>query len=86
MKEFEISQPLKAAHFDFPRAQVLRQAFVRCVTDYYTKATREGSEARGLIITGHSRVGKSQETEPPRFHRRPISRFYATISSVFKFA
>ncbi|SEO34042.1 hypothetical protein SAMN05216227_11084, partial [Pseudorhodobacter antarcticus] len=26
------------------------------------------------------------QTEPPRFHRRPISPCYATISSVFKFA
>ena len=25
-------------------------------------------------------------TEPPRFHRRPISPCYATISSVFMFA
>ncbi|HEY9037875.1 MAG TPA: TniB family NTP-binding protein [Roseovarius sp.] len=60
-KAFEVARPLKAAHFDFPRAQVLRQAFVNCVTDYYTKSDIGGLEANGLIITGLSRVGKSQE-------------------------
>ena len=28
----------------------------------------------------------TEATEPPRFHRRPISPCYATISSVFRFA
>lgn len=62
-KKFGVSAPLKAALFDFPRAEVLREAFVDCVTDYYTKASIGGLEARGLIITGHSRVGKTREVK-----------------------
>ncbi len=61
-EKFEVAEPLKAAHFDFPRARVLRDAFEDCVTDYYTKSSIGGLEARGLIITGLSCVGKSQET------------------------
>lgn len=54
--------PLEAVHYEFPRAKALREAFVRCVTDYYVKAKIGHSfEARGLIVTGHSRVGKTQE-------------------------
>lgn len=62
-EKFGVSAPLKAALFDFPRAEILREAFVDCVTDYYTKATIGGLEARGLIITGHSRVGKTREVK-----------------------
>ena len=62
MGKVAVSQPLCAAHFKFPRAAVLQDAFKRCVTDYYMSRSIGGKEARGLIITGHSRVGKSQET------------------------
>lgn len=62
MGKVAISQPLRAAHFELPRATVLQDAFKRCVTDYYMSRDIGGKEARGLIITGHSRVGKSHET------------------------
>ncbi|WP_353349366.1 ATP-binding protein, partial [Aquicoccus sp. SU-CL01552] len=51
------------AHYTFPRAAVLREAFSQCVTDYFVKASNGGHfEARGLVVTGESRVGKTSET------------------------
>ncbi|WP_406735849.1 ATP-binding protein [Thioclava sp. GXIMD4215] len=53
---------LKAAHYSFPRADRLREDMVWMVTDYYAKASlRRPFEARGLLVTGPSRTGKSTE-------------------------
>lgn len=53
---------LKSSHFPFPRASELRDAMVWCVTDYYTKAkSGKAFEARGLMVTGETREGKSTE-------------------------
>jgi len=55
--------PLQSAHYTFPRAAVLREAFTYCVMDYYVKAlTGKEFEARGLLVTRKSRVGKIAET------------------------
>lgn len=57
-----ITGPLLSAHFPFPRSKELFQLLAQCVTDYYTKANlHQPFEARGLMITGKSRVGKSRE-------------------------
>lgn len=58
----EIAVPLKDAHFPFPRGEELFKAMSWCVTDYYIKA-RIGKpfEARGIMVTGESRQGKSHE-------------------------
>jgi len=60
----EFSAPLKEAHFPFPRAEALFDALSWCVTDYYTKA-RIGNpfEARGVLVIGESRQGKSHEIQ-----------------------
>jgi|TARA_R110000796_G_scaffold184075_1_gene300657 hypothetical protein len=60
----EFSAPLKEAHFPFPRAESLFDALSFCVTDYYTKA-RIGNpfEARGVLVIGESRQGKSHEIQ-----------------------
>lgn len=61
-QEVQIAGPLKAAHYELSRATALRDAFSRCVTDYYTKASsRKDFEANGLLVTGKSRVGKTRE-------------------------
>jgi hypothetical protein len=60
----EISKPLKAAHFPFPRGKELFEAMSWCATDYYTKAsTGHAFEARGLLVIGESRQGKSREIQ-----------------------
>jgi hypothetical protein len=62
MNEVAISAPMKNAHYEFPRSKVLREALASVYIDYYTKATSgAGFEARGLLVTGISRVGKSRE-------------------------
>lgn len=62
MDAVNVAQPLKAAHFQFPRARLLREEFSWCVTDYYAKAAASlDFEARGLVVTGKSRVGKTRE-------------------------
>lgn len=61
-QEVQIAGPLKAAHYELSRATALRDAFSRCVTDYYTKASSgKDFEANGLLVTGKSRVGKTRE-------------------------
>lgn len=70
LHEVTISAPLKNAHYEFPRSKVLRTALASVFTDYYTKATSgAGFEARGLLVTGISRVGKSREI------RRAVTQF-----------
>ncbi|MEO3477543.1 ATP-binding protein [Phaeobacter sp. CAU 1743] len=62
-KRVSASRALQNAHYTFPRAAILREAFTNCVTDYYVKASNAGHfEARGLMVTGESRVGKTSET------------------------
>ena len=57
------SASLKAAHFPFPRGEKLFEAMSWCVTDYYSKATSgRPFEARGVLLIGESRQGKSTET------------------------
>lgn len=56
------SKPLKIAHFPFPRGEELRDAFSWCVSDYYCKALAgQPFEARGVLVIGESRQGKSTE-------------------------
>lgn len=64
MTAVEAATPLKTAHYRFPRSEELRDALAWCVTDYYAKA-RSGMdfEARGLLVTGRSRVGKPREIQ-----------------------
>ncbi len=53
---------LKSAHYGLPRARRLREGMEWMVTDYYAKAAlRRPFEARGLLVTGPSRIGKTTE-------------------------
>jgi hypothetical protein len=61
-KTVTASKPLKAAHYPFNRGKNLFDAMSWCVTDYYTKASSDHPfEARGLLVIGESRQGKSCE-------------------------
>lgn len=54
--------PLKAAHYPFPRAEQLHGALSWCLSDYAAKAASHSDfEARGILVTGQSRVGKTRE-------------------------
>jgi hypothetical protein len=60
----EVRTPLVKARYPFPRAEKLAEAMTFCVTDYYTKAAiGEQFEARGIVVIGDSRQGKSTEIE-----------------------
>ncbi|PTV93722.1 TniB protein [Rhodobacter aestuarii] len=62
-KRVNASLALQRGHYTFPRAAKLREAFENCLHDYYVKAKIGGHfEARGLLVTGESRVGKTSET------------------------
>nr|WP_272210277.1 ATP-binding protein [Marinicella sp. W31]MDC2876141.1 ATP-binding protein [Marinicella sp. W31] len=64
METAKFAAQLKAGHYPFPRAQELRKQFNKCVEDYYAKAlTGKPFEARGLLVTGKSRIGKSHEID-----------------------
>lgn len=53
---------LMKAHYDFPRASRLQDALSWALADYYSKMTLgDPFEARGLLVTGPSRIGKSTE-------------------------
>lgn len=57
---------LKDAHYEFPRAQKLKQAFEWMFTDYFVNAAihlehGKGFEARALLAVGSSRVGKTTD-------------------------
>lgn len=55
---------LRDAHYAFPRAQKLREGFEWMLTDYWSKASLgRRFEARGLLVTGPSRTGKSADIE-----------------------
>jgi hypothetical protein len=60
----EFSAALKGAHFPFPRGEKLFEALSWCMTDYYTKAsTGHPFEARGILVIGEPRQGKSREIQ-----------------------
>lgn len=60
----ELSRPLKAAYFPFSRAEDLSKALSWCVTDYVTKSfIGQAFEARGILVIGDSRQGKSREIQ-----------------------
>lgn len=64
MSVVKAAQPLKGAHYPFPRAEQLKDMLSDCLTDYYIKASiGQPFEARGLLVTGKSRVGKTRELE-----------------------
>ena len=53
---------LGRAHYSFPRAAELRYALECIITEYYAKTASGGHfEARGILVTGPSRVGKTTE-------------------------
>ncbi|MEJ2002715.1 MAG: ATP-binding protein [Maritimibacter sp.] len=53
---------LKDLHYTFPRETELSEGFEWIITDYWAKAsTNKDFEARGLLVTGPSRVGKTSE-------------------------
>jgi hypothetical protein len=55
---------LKAAHFPLPRGKELFEAMSWCASDYYSKATAgRPFEARGVLVIGESRQGKSREIQ-----------------------
>ncbi len=55
-------KPLKRAHFPFPRGEELFEALSWCMTDYFTKTSiGDPFEARGILVIGESRQGKSHE-------------------------
>ncbi|OWX99276.1 ATP-binding protein [Thioclava sp. IC9] len=56
--------PLKEASYPFARAEQLHEALRWCITDYYAKASLgKEFEARGLMVTGQSRLGKTHEVK-----------------------
>ena len=61
-KTFAVTKTLQGAHYAFERAKELRAGMEWMITDYAAKAANERPfEARGLIVTGPSRTGKSDE-------------------------
>lgn len=61
-EQVDLQKNLLAAHFEFPRSQKLREAFEWVITDYYAKASlKKPFEARGILLTGPTRIGKSTE-------------------------
>lgn len=64
MTVVDVRKPLKKARFPFHRADDLTNAMKACVTDYYTQASIGGRfEARGIVVIGNSRQGKSTEID-----------------------
>lgn len=64
MKAVAVSAPLKTAHYPLPRGEALKEALSLCMTDYYSKAVNNQKfEARGILVTGKSRVGKTRELD-----------------------
>lgn len=63
MDVVDISGPLKARHFPFARGKELHDALSWCATDYFSKISsgKRDFEARGVLVTGLSRVGKTCE-------------------------
>lgn len=62
-EQVDLQKSLFAAHYEFPRSQRLRRAFEWMITDYYSKASlARPFEARGVLLTGPTRIGKTTET------------------------
>ncbi|WP_417812329.1 ATP-binding protein [Thalassospira alkalitolerans] len=60
----DVRKPLLAARFPFSRADQLNDAMKWCATDYFIKASiGERFEARGIVVIGESRQGKSTEIQ-----------------------
>ncbi|MER5172806.1 ATP-binding protein [Thioclava kandeliae] len=60
--EARLKSELLSAYYSFPRARVLHAATSWALTDYYSKsAIGQPFEARGIMVTGPSRIGKSTE-------------------------
>lgn len=77
MTAVTVASPLKAAHYPFARSKELHEGLSWCMTDYYAKAaTGMEFEARGLLVTGRSRVGKTREI------RRLVSTFNSSDTAM----
>ncbi|MDH2328274.1 ATP-binding protein [Cereibacter sp. SYSU M97828] len=62
MDEVAVALPLKKAHYPFPRVEKLRATLKSRLTDYFTYTSIGAPfEAKGVLVTGNSRVGKSHE-------------------------
>lgn len=62
--QVDLQTNLLSAHFSFPRSQSLRDAFEWMITDYYAKASLGRTfEARGILLTGPTRIGKTTEIQ-----------------------
>ena len=60
----DVRKPLMEARFPFNRADDLAEAMKWCASDYYTKASiGVRFEARGIVVIGDSRQGKSTEID-----------------------
>lgn len=63
----EVLAPLRSAYFRFRRGRELFDAMKWCTTDYYAKAkSGQSFEARGILVIGESRQGKSREIQQLR--------------------
>lgn len=60
----QVQKPLMEARYEFDRARKLRETMMWCATDYYTKASvGKVFEARGILVIGDTRQGKSTEIQ-----------------------
>lgn len=63
-KKRDILRPFIKAYYRFPRRKQLNTQMEYVVTDYFTKLDiGKPFEARGLIVTGESRSGKTKEID-----------------------
>ncbi|WP_435164792.1 ATP-binding protein [Falsirhodobacter sp. 1013] len=64
MAAVKVAAPLKAVYYPFARAEALHGTIKSCLTDYYMKADVGAAfEARGVLVTGKSRSGKTRELQ-----------------------
>ncbi len=63
-KVIAASAHLKAAHFPFQREEDLHEALSWCASDHYANSSSgRPFEARGILVIGESRRGKSREIQ-----------------------
>lgn len=63
-KRIKVSSALNASLFEMPRREKLNKHFKRIVSDNFgLRASGKPFEAKGLIVTGESRSGKTTEIE-----------------------